>query len=98
MLCAKPGTSIAAAWVMLGLLLVKYRPLDLHSCNLLSTAVKQGEKKERPVFVALCSPPVSWVVRLVARQRNRHRRDQHKPPVRVCNVGIAAPAEMHLNV
>lgn len=66
--------------------------------QLQSTLVEEGEKKERPILVALCSPLVSWVVRRVARQRNRHRRDQHKPPVRVCNVGIEAPSEMRLNV
>lgn len=37
-----------------------------------------------PSLTALLS--VSWVVRLVARQRNRHGHEQHKPPVRVCGV------------
>lgn len=34
----------------------------------------------------LSSPVSSRVVRLVARQRNRHGREEHEPPVRSCNV------------
>lgn len=80
--------------------LVQDRPPDSRDYRLPSTVVKEGEKKEKekerpfsrqPVSPLLVPPlsallSVSWVVRLVARQRNRHGRDQHKPPVRVCNV------------
>lgn len=82
----------------LGLLsLVECRPRDLHHSRLRLPVVWEGEKKEKEKgrtlssqspcsFRSQLSSPVSWVVRLVARQLHRHGREQHKPPVRVCNV------------
>lgn len=76
------------------MLLVKY----CHSLNIVYGDCAAGflprpsrrEKRKRNRFPV--SPPltaflsVSWVVRLVARQLNRHGREQHKPPVQVCNM------------
>lgn len=54
-----------------------------------ATAFQSASSQPAPSRTALFS--VSWVVRLVARQRYRHGYEQRKPPVRVW--GIAASAE-----
>lgn len=62
----------------------------LHNRRRPSTGRQRNRKRKRkrdrfPVCLFRRSQ-LSWVVRLEARQRNRHGRGQHKPPVRVCNV------------